>query len=126
MRSFKVCELILDKPEFDRWENSSTGTVLTMFGDMGYGKTAVTSCVENYVTANLDWPDPSAAVLAFHCKAYEGTPLCDIYKGLIYQLVMSRPFLKADFKKLARNEQLNLHRPRRVEKCRPASGIPAR
>lgn len=100
-RSLKACEWILDRPEFVHWENSSTGSVLTMFGNMGCGKTALISYVENHVKENLNWPNPSATVLALHYKAQEWMPLSNMYKGLIYQLVtsISNPFLQVEFKK---------------------------
>lgn len=97
--SSKACEWILDKPEFRKWQDSPVGTVLTMFGNMGCGKTAVTSYLERLVKANLPGPNPPTAVLSFQCRAQEAMPLYDVYKGLIYQLVMSRPWLKAEFKK---------------------------
>lgn len=71
-----------------------------MFGDMGRGKSVVTSYGENHmgVTLDIGSPNPSATILAFYCKAQERMPLCDVYKGLIYQWLEKKPSIQSEFK----------------------------
>lgn len=93
--SSEACKWIQDMPEYRDWKKSRVGALLALLGDMGCGKTAVTSYLE---CEARDDPAPTA-VLSFHCSAQESMPLCNVYKGLIFQLLQNRPWLRSSFKK---------------------------
>lgn len=71
-----------------------------MFGDVGCGKSVVTSYVEDYIGIPLldNSGSLSAPILAYYCKTEEKMPLCSVYAGLIWQLARNRPSLISQFR----------------------------
>lgn len=96
-RSDEACEWITSSSIFKEWFLDSRSGVLTMFGDMGSGKTAIASYVAKYLSR-----EPSglkSAVLAFYCKGQETTNIRVIYNNHVYQLVQKKPELKPEFQR---------------------------
>lgn len=97
----EACFWVMCTPEFEAWFDSPWGGLITMFGDMGCGKTTIATCIAQYMeTESLSHVDEPFAIAEFYCKAQDPMPLHDIFKGIIYQIACSstRPFLKSSFK----------------------------
>lgn len=90
-RSDEACEWILSHNAFKEWSLASPRGVLTMYGDMGCGKTATASFVTKYLNHELS--NSKTPVLAFYCKEQEITNPRVIYRSLVYQLVQRKPEL---------------------------------
>ncbi|KAL1862561.1 hypothetical protein Daus18300_008520 [Diaporthe australafricana] len=94
-RSDDACAWITAERQFVEWTCTIPG-VLTLFGDMGCGKTAVASYVVQYLTQSLPATTP---VLAFYCIEQSKVDLRTIYKAFVYQLLQKRTELKVDFQR---------------------------
>lgn len=94
-RSDEACAWITAERQFVEWTCTIPG-VLTLFGDMGCGKTAVASYVVQYLTQSLPATTP---VLAFYCIEQSKVDLRTIYKAFVYQLLQKRTELKGDFQR---------------------------
>lgn len=90
-----ACEWILSDTSLEDWLVSPSGA-LTMFGDMGCGKTATASFVAEHLERSLS--QSRAAVITYYCRQEETLDLRTVYCSFVYQLLQENEQLKKDFR----------------------------
>lgn len=97
--SDEACHWIISEDDFENWAYGPHG-VLTMYGVVGCGKTAMAAFVTKYLRE-----EARAPVLAYHCTQQEDDEFRYALCSLTYQLLQAKTELKAKFKDWSEERQ---------------------